>query len=100
MWWFIPEERLVRPCREEEIVDVVEVGEICVDFQDPVWPAEDHGYDIDEGDFSRQERPVLHPGNDVVKTPGDVEADRCGGEVPAVDGVVAEDEGAMAHGED
>lgn len=34
-----------------------------------------------------------------MKTPGDVEADGCNGEVPAVAGAVEEDEGAVAHGE-
>lgn len=33
----LPEERLHWPCREEDLINVIEVGEIGVDFDHPVW---------------------------------------------------------------
>lgn len=94
----LPKQWFVRSSREEERVDIIEEGEIRVDLHNPVWPAQDHSNDVEERDSAREERSVLHPGNDVVKTPGDVQADCCDGEVPAVDGVVEEDERAVRHG--
>lgn len=75
----IPEERLEGPRFQENPVDVVEVGEVGVDLQDPVRLDQQHGGDVEQGDAAREERPVLHPCDDIMQTPGDVEADRRAG---------------------
>ena len=96
----IPESWLERPSLEEDLVDIVEVGEIGIDLDDPVGPAKHDGHDVDARDTAGEEGAVFHPCYHVVQGPGDVEPD-CGyGEVPAVAGLWEEYEGAVAHGED
>ena len=64
-------------------------------LNDPVRLGKDDSGDVEDTSPSRQEWLVLHPSNDVVKTPGEVEEDGRDGEVPIVDGRISEDEGTM-----
>lgn len=94
----VPEQRFQRSCGDKDLIDIVEVGEVGIDFNDPVRPAEDDGHDVGLGDSAGEERTVLHPGDHVVQGPGDVQSDRCDGEVPTVGRLVKEDESTVAHG--
>jgi len=83
----------------EEVVEVVEVEEVCHDFEDPVGLREDDGRDVDCADAPAEEGLVLYPGDDVVHCPRCVEEDCADGEVPAVVWGVGEDECSLEHAE-
>jgi hypothetical protein len=44
---FIPEKRFKWSRLEEDLVDVVEIGEICIYLEHPVGPAQNDGDDIE-----------------------------------------------------
>lgn len=50
----------------EEVIDVVEVGKVCVYFHHPVRLDEDDSADEQPGGVSGKERFDLHPRDDVV----------------------------------
>lgn len=77
----------------------VEVGEVCVDFEDPVGLGEDDGPDVEEGDGAREEGFDFHPCDDVVERPGGVEEDGADGEPPGIDGGVKEEPEALPDSE-
>jgi hypothetical protein len=59
----------------KEIIDIVEVSEIGIDLDNPIRPTKNDSDDVDHRNSPRQKRSILHPGNDVVKGPGDIETD-------------------------
>ena len=61
-----PKQWLHWPSRQENLIDIVEVGEIRIDLQSPIGPAEHDSDNVDEGDVSRQEWAILHPGDDIM----------------------------------
>lgn len=73
----LPEQSLISPSLEENIINVVEICEIGVDFQNPVWLDHDDGYDVEETCFPAHEWLCLHPCYDIVKTPGNIQEDGC-----------------------
>jgi hypothetical protein len=75
---------------QEDGVNVVEVGEVCVYFDNPVWLDEDYGTDEGERLPAGEKGVDFHPCNDVVKRPRDVEGDGGNGQPPGVDWVVKE----------
>jgi hypothetical protein len=60
------------------VVDIIEVGKIGIYFQDPVRLGQNDSSDIEEADFAGKEGFALHPRNDIMHAPADVEED-CGG---------------------
>lgn len=70
-----PAKGLERPSVFEDIIDVVEVGEVGIYFHHPVWLNEDDGADEEPARISRQEWLDLHPGNNIMQGPGRVEGD-------------------------
>jgi hypothetical protein len=59
-------------------------------------------YDCDDvctGNPVRVEASAFHPGDDIVKTPGDVKTDSTGREVPSVDRRFVKDEESMWNSE-
>lgn len=96
----IPAKRFERPRLLKNRVDIVEVREIGVYFQHPVWLCKYDGPDIKERHLATQKRLVFHPRDDVVQAPGHVEPDRGGGEVPPIGRFRYEDECAMAQAKD
>jgi hypothetical protein len=87
-----PEYCLDRTSFEEDGVDLVEVGEVCVDLKYPIWLRQYDGADVEVADSLAQERFVLNPSDYIVKTPGHVEEDCGAAEIPAVYGGMCEDE--------
>lgn len=64
-----PEQRLIGPRIVEEVVDIVEVSEVRVDLEDPVWLRQYNRADVKQACPASEERLVLHPCDDVVHTP-------------------------------
>lgn len=50
----------------KHVIDVVEIGEVGVYLDDPIWLHKDDGTDEDPACISRKERLDLHPGDDIV----------------------------------
>lgn len=96
----IPKKRLKWTRRQKDLIDIVEIGEVSIDLQDPIRLHQQHGDDVEPRDPLRQERSILHPRDDFVQAPGDVEAYCCDGEVPAISWFVGEDPCSVPHGED
>jgi hypothetical protein len=61
----------------EQVVDVVKVGKVRIDFQNPVWLGQNNGPNVDETDLAREEWLALHPRDDIVHTPADIKEDGC-----------------------
>lgn len=78
----------------------MEVGKVCVDFDDPVGLDEQDGADEDEAGGTGEERLDLHPGDDIVQRPRGVEQDGADAEPPAVGGRVEQDPEAVPDAED
>jgi hypothetical protein len=84
----------------EQVVYVVEVGKIRVDFDHPVRYAEYHCSDVEQGDLPAQERFVLYPCYNVVHHPREVKEDGCAGKIPSIGISIREYESPMGHAED
>ena len=97
---FLPKQSLVDADFEVDFIDVVEVREIGIDLEDPVWLRQGEGDDEDETRLAAQERLHLYPGHDIVQSPRDDEEDGRNRDVPAVYRGATEDKGAMEGTED
>lgn len=75
----------------KHIVDVVEEGKVGVNLEHPIWLGGDERADEEEGPFASEKRLDLHPSDDVVERPADVQEDGCDREIPAVDWRMRED---------
>ena len=84
----IPAECLPWASVEEDVVNAVEVGEVCVYLDNPVWLHQDHGPNKDEADPAGEKWFDLHPRNDIVEGPRDVEWDCGHRQPPGIDGRV------------
>ncbi|EFE38490.1 hypothetical protein TRV_06819 [Trichophyton verrucosum HKI 0517] len=71
----LPEERLPRPCLQEEHVNIVEESEVCIDLDDPIDLGQNDGADIEHRDPVGKKRFILHPGNHIMQTPRHVQPD-------------------------
>lgn len=78
----------------------MEISEVGIYFDDPVWLHEDHGANEYDARWSREKRLDLHPGNDVVEGPGHVEKDCADGQPPRVYWVMKENPEAMPDAEE
>lgn len=96
----LPKQWLQRPSFQEDRVDVVKVGEVGINLQYPVGPTEHDSDDVDARDSARQKRAILHPGDDVVESPADVETDSSDTEIPTISRRVGEYESTVSHSQD
>lgn len=78
----------------------MEVGEVGIDLQNPVWLYKYDGPNIEERHSAREERFVLDPRDDVVQGPGDVKEDGTEGQPPLVDRILEEYKEAVPDTED
>jgi hypothetical protein len=62
---------------EEEIVDVMEVSEIGINLNNPIWLGQDNGANEEPTPPLGQEGLQLHPSDNIVQTPGGVKEDCC-----------------------
>jgi hypothetical protein len=62
----IPAQGFVGPRSEKDLVNIVEIGEVGINFDDPVGKAEDDGANEDATPGSGEEWFQFHPGNDIV----------------------------------
>lgn len=56
---------------EQLIVVGVEVGEVCINLQDPIRLDQNDGADVNETTLPLEEWFIFHPGDDIVQGPGD-----------------------------
>ena len=77
----------------------VEEGEIRIYLEDPIGLNEGDATNIDETASASQERPALHPRNDIVECPGCDERDDCGREKPAPSWRIEKDKEAIRESE-
>lgn len=75
LWWkgIVPAKGLIRSSVLEDVVDIVEICKICIDFHYPIWLHKDDGADEDPARILGQERLNLNPSDDIVQGPGHVE---------------------------
>lgn len=92
-----PEERLIRPRIVEEVIDVVEVGEVGIYLDHPIRLRKYDSPDIEQADLSAEKWLVLYPRDHVVHAPRYVEKDRCDREIPAIDWRIRKDERIVGH---
>ena len=85
---------------QEDVVDAMEVGEVGIDLNDPVWLDKDDGADVEEADGPGEKGFVLHPRNNVMEGPGHVERNGANGQPPIIDRNVEEDGEALPNAED
>ena len=50
----------------EDVVDIMKICKICINFQDPIWLNKGDGADEDQGSPPRQEWLDFDPGDDIV----------------------------------
>lgn len=84
----------------KEVIDVVEVGKVGVNFDHPIWYTEYHRSNIEKGDLSGEEWFVLDPRDDIVHDPGDVEEYCCDAEIHSIGFSVCEYECSVRHTKD
>lgn len=84
----------------EQVIDVIEVGKVGVDFDNPVWYTEYHRSNIEQGDLPGEEWFVLDPRDHVVENPGNVEKYCCDRKIPSIGFSICEYECSMGHAED
>lgn len=82
----------------KEIIDVVKEGKVGINLDNPVGPRKNDSDDIDHRNSPGKKRPVLHPGNDIVESPRNIQPDGGDREVPTIFGLVKEYKGTMSHG--
>lgn len=95
-----PEKRLPRPGSFKYLIDIIKIGEIRVYLKNIIWLCKSNRSDIKKTRFPSEEWAILHPRNNVVQTPRDIETDGRGREIPSIDRFVGEDERPMAHTKD
>lgn len=61
-----PKQRLKRPSMDKQVVDIVEVGEVGIYFDDPIRLDECDRYNEYATGIAGQEWLDFHPGDDVV----------------------------------
>lgn len=83
----------------KQIVDVVEIGEIRIHLYHPIWRRQDNSANVEVRNLFGQKRLILHPGNDIVHDPREVQEYRRDAEVPSIDGWGRENERSMGHSE-
>ena len=77
----------------------MEVCEIGVDFQNPIWLCEYDGANIQERDSARKKGLVFEPRDNIMQGPGSVQEDGTNGKPPIVHGTLEEDEEAVPDAE-
>ena len=63
----------------------MEIREVGVYLQDPIWLNENDGPNEEPAPPLGQEGLDLHPCDDIVQAPGSVQKDSCDGQPPSID---------------
>jgi hypothetical protein len=96
----VPKQWFQRSSSQEDLIYIVKVCKVGVDFDNPVRLRQTDCDDVYARYSLREEGPILHPRDDIMKTPGDIQPNSADREVPAVDGFFGENPGAMGHSQE